>query len=148
MHQRWEIETAFLEIKPTILGGKVRRARTPTGVVQEIYALLLTYQVPRTAMTDATDTRPGIDPDRTGFTIALHAAHDQVVQAAGVIADTVALVGAIARLILANLLPDPRAQTSPRVIKQAISKYNTRSIVDRTSYKATIDIDILAPPSP
>jgi hypothetical protein len=72
-------------------------------------------------MTDATDTRPGIDPDRTGFTIALHAAHDQVVQAAGVIADTVALVGAIARLILANLLPDPRAQTSPRVIKQAIS---------------------------
>jgi transposase InsO family protein len=29
-HQRWEIETAYLEIKSTILGGRVLRARTPT----------------------------------------------------------------------------------------------------------------------
>jgi len=49
-HQRWEIETAFLEIKSTILGGKVLRARTPTGVIQEIYALLVTYQVLRIAI--------------------------------------------------------------------------------------------------
>jgi len=82
-HQRWEIETAFLEIKSTILGGKVLRARTPTGVVQEIYALLVTYQILRTVMADATDTRPDIDPDRAGFTIAPHAARDQIVQAAG-----------------------------------------------------------------
>ncbi|MGH3828910.1 MAG: transposase [Pseudonocardiaceae bacterium] len=41
-HDRWEIEPAFLELKQTILGGRVLRARTPTGVEQEIYALLLT----------------------------------------------------------------------------------------------------------
>ena len=70
-HQRWEIETAYLEIKSTILGGRVLRARTPAGVTQEIYALLTCYQLLRTAMTDATDSRPGIDPDRAGFTIAL-----------------------------------------------------------------------------
>jgi len=34
-------------------------------------------------MADATDTRPDIDPDRAGFTIAPHAARDQIVQAAG-----------------------------------------------------------------
>ncbi|WP_311137304.1 IS4 family transposase [Streptomyces sp. I6] len=28
-HQRWEIETAYLELKSTILGGRVLRARTP-----------------------------------------------------------------------------------------------------------------------
>jgi transposase IS4-like protein/DDE family transposase len=37
-HQRWEIETAYLEIKSTVLGGRVLRARTPTGVAQEVYA--------------------------------------------------------------------------------------------------------------
>jgi hypothetical protein len=30
-HQRWEIETAYLELKSTILGGGVLRARTPTA---------------------------------------------------------------------------------------------------------------------
>jgi hypothetical protein len=148
-HERWEIETAFLEIKSTILGGKVLRARTPAGVVQEIYALLVTYKALRTVMADATDTQPCINPDRAGFTIALHAARDQITQAAGVLADTVIdLVGAIGRLVLTNLLPDRRVRTSPRVVKRAISKYNTRGTVDRTSYKATISIDILMTQTP
>jgi hypothetical protein len=136
-HQRWEIETAYLEIKSTILGGRVLRARTPTGVVQEVYALLVTYQLLRTVMADATDTQPGIDPDRASFTIALQAARDQLMQAARVIADTVIdLVGGIGRLVLANLLPDRRVRTSPRVVKRAISKYNAKGTVDRTTYKA------------
>lgn len=148
-HERWEIETAYLEIKSSILGGRVLRARTPAGVAQEVYALLITYQLLRTAMTDATDTRPGIDPDRAGFTIALHAARDQVVQAAGVIAGTsIDLAGAIGRAVLANLLPDRRLRVNPRAVKRAISKYNTRGTINRTSYNATIIIDILAGPAP
>ncbi|MBF6303124.1 IS4 family transposase, partial [Nocardia amamiensis] len=43
-HQRWEIETSYFELKSTILGGRVLRARTPVGVAQEVYALLITYQ--------------------------------------------------------------------------------------------------------
>jgi len=35
-HERWEIETAYLELKSTILGGRALRARTPDGVEQEI----------------------------------------------------------------------------------------------------------------
>jgi len=46
-HQRWEIETAYFELKSTILGGRVLRARTPSGLSQEIYALLVTYQALR-----------------------------------------------------------------------------------------------------
>src|SRR6202012_1529673 len=38
-HERWEIETAYLELKSTMLGGRVLRARTPGGVEQEAYAL-------------------------------------------------------------------------------------------------------------
>jgi hypothetical protein len=148
-HDRWEIETAYLEIKSTILGGRVLRARTPAGITQEIYALLTTYQILRLAMTDATDSQPGLDPDRASFTIALHTARDQLIQATNIIAETtIDLVGAIGRLVLANLMPDRRLRTSPRVVKRAISKYNAKSVVDHTTYKATISINILAPPTP
>jgi hypothetical protein len=75
-HQRWEIETAFFELKSTSLGGQVLRARTPTGVNQEIYALLITYQALRIAISDAALTRPDVDPDRASFSIALNAARD------------------------------------------------------------------------
>jgi hypothetical protein len=147
-HQRWEIETAYLELKSTILGGRVLRARTPAGIDQEIYALLITYQILRTAMADATTCVPGTDPDRASITIAWQTARDQVIQAAGIIASTVIdLIGTIGRHVLAGLLPDRRLRTSPRIVKRAISKYQARGPgIDRTSYKATISIDILIPP--
>ncbi|MEU7004927.1 IS4 family transposase [Nonomuraea sp. NPDC046570] len=148
-HHRWEIETAYLEIKSTILGSRVLPARTPEGVRQEIYALLTTYQVLRMAMTDATAAHPGIAPDRASFTVALNTARDQVIQTAGVIAGTVIdLIGTIGRQVLAHLMPERRIRTSPRVVKRAISKYNARGTIDRTSYKATISIDIHMPPEP
>jgi len=100
-------------------------------------------------MADATSTQPGIDPDRASFTIALQAARDQLVQAAGVIATTaIDLVGKIGRAVLDNLLADRRLRVSPRVVKRAISKYNARGpTINRTSYKATLRIAILTPPS-
>ncbi len=146
-HQRWEIETAYLEIKSTLLGGRVLRARTPQGVAQEVYALLVTYQVVRLCMADAAAARAGVDPDRVSFAIAVNTARDLVVQAAGVVSGAVIdLVGVIGRRVLADLLPGRRVRVRPRVVKRAISKYNAKGVVDRTSYKATISIDVLVPP--
>lgn len=148
-HQRWEIETVYLELKSTLLGGRVLRARTPAGLDQEMYALLTTYQAIRLAMADATATRPDTDPDRASFSIALHTARDLVIQATGVIADTVIdLVGTIGQHVLADLMPDRRVRTRPRIVKRAISKYNAKGTIDRTSHKATISIDILTTPDP
>jgi hypothetical protein len=151
-HQRWEIETAYLELKSTILGGRVLRARTPAGLEQEIYALLVTYQALRIAICDATIGRPDVDPDRGSFTIALNAARDQLVAATGVMTDTVIdLVGAIGRQVLADLLPDRRCRTTPRVVKRAISNYVAKTALGRLrgpSYRATISIDILTDPDP
>lgn len=144
-HQRWEIETAYLELKSTILGGRVLRARTPDGVDQEIHALLIVYQVLRTAMVDATDSRPGLDPDRASFTTALHAARDQITQAAGIIADTVIdLVSAIGERVLTDLLPDRRIRFKARMIKRSNSRYQARGPrIDRRTYKATTSIDVI-----
>jgi Insertion element 4 transposase N-terminal/Transposase DDE domain len=149
-HQRWEIETAYLELKSSILGGRVLRARTPAGIAQEVYALLACYQILRIAITDAIEAAGGIDPDRGSFTIALNAARDLLTQAAGIIAGTIIdLIGAIGRRVLASLLPDRRLRVSPRIVKRAISKFQARGPnINRRSYKATLDINILAAPGP
>jgi hypothetical protein len=149
-HQRWEVETTYLELKSSILGGRVLRARTPTGIDQEVYALLVTYQILRLAIADATGTQPDVDPDRASFTIALQTARDQLVKAAGVLAEAVIdLVGTIGRHVLDNLLPDRRLRVAPRIVKRAISKYNARGPnINRTSYKATLSIDILDQSTP
>ena len=137
-HRRWEIETSYLELKSTILGGRVLRARTPDGIAQEIYALLVTYQALRIAMSDATATA-----DRAGFSIALNTARDQVIQASGIIADTtIGLIGKIGHAVLDHLLPPRRRRTSPRVVKRAISKHRAKGPIDRNSYNITVDITI------
>jgi hypothetical protein len=151
-HQRWEIETAYFELKSTILGGRVLRARTPSGTQQEIYALLITYQALRIAISDAVLTRPDIDPDRGSFSIALNAARDQLTAARGVLTDTaptavIDLVGELGRQVLDHLLPQRRSRTNPRVVKRAISVYaaNTaRGRIRAPSRSTAITIDVLS----
>jgi transposase IS4-like protein/DDE family transposase len=151
-HQRWEIETAFFELKSTILGGRVLRARTPPGLQQEIYALLVTYQALRIAISDAVLTRPDVDPDRGSFSIVLNAARDQLIAAMGVLSDTTAddvvdLVGVLGRHILDHLMPERRSRTNPRVVKRAISVYAANTARGRArapSRKTAITIDILS----
>jgi hypothetical protein len=151
-HQRWEIETAFLELKSTTLGGRVLRARTPAGIGQEVYALLTAYQALRLAMTSATDSDPHTNSDRASFTIALNTARDQVIHAAAVIAGTVIdLVGTIGRAVLNDPLPERRTRISPRVVKRAISKHRAKGDIDRTNHPAatiTITTRLTTNPEP
>ncbi|MFJ2722716.1 transposase [Streptomyces sp. NPDC087437] len=144
-HERWEVESAYFAIKKSMLGRRVLRSRTLPGIAQEIYALLTVYQVIRITIADATETA-GADPDRGSFSAALQAARDQVIQAAGVIADTtIDLVGAIGRAVLDHLMPARRLRLSPRAVKRPLSRYAYKSLrVDRRTYKATISIDILS----
>ena len=146
-HERWEIESAYYALKKTMLGRRVLRARTMAGIAQEIYALLTAYQAIRIAITDATAAVPGADPDRASFSIALQAARDQVIQAAGVIADTIIdLAGAIGRAVLDHPMPRRRLRLSPRAVKRPKSRYAYKSLrIDRRTYKATVSIDILTP---
>jgi hypothetical protein len=143
-HQRWEIETSYLELKSTILGGRVLRAATPAGVTQEVYALLITYQALRTTLADASLTRPDIHPDRLSLTVALHAARDQIVGATEAIAHTsIDLIGRIGAIALHHPLPARRSRSCPRAVKRAISKHRAKGTIDRTNHTTTITIEIL-----
>jgi hypothetical protein len=94
-------------------------------------------------MTGATDHDPDVAPDRASFKTALNTARDQIIQATGVIADTIIdLMGVIGRAVLTDPLPERRTRISPRVVKRAISKHRAKGVIDRTNHKASITISL------
>lgn len=145
-HERWEIETAYCELKSTMLGGRVLRGRYPAAVEQETWAILATYQALRIAITDAVLEGPGIDPDRASFTLALHTAREQVIHLVGAQSVVVTdLAGQIGACVLADPLPARRYRTRQRVVKRAISKHRGKGPgIDRRTYPATLRTQILA----
>jgi hypothetical protein len=65
--ERWEIETAFDELKTHLRGRAiVLRSKTPDLVTQELYGLLLAHSVVRGLMHEAA-LGAGIDPDTVSF---------------------------------------------------------------------------------
>lgn len=114
---------SFLALKDTLFAGHVLRSADPSGLEQELWALLTLYQILCRNMVDAVESRPGTDPDRASFTIALHAAAEQVMTAQGILgpADD---VGEIGRSALAALHPTRRPRTSARKAKRPMSQYN------------------------
>ena len=70
-HDRWEIEVAFDELKTHMLQRKeALRSRKPEGVIQELWGLLLTYNLVRREMAFAADEH-GVEPSRISFTSAM-----------------------------------------------------------------------------
>src|SRR5439155_2079911 len=130
-------------------GGYVLRSRGRAGAEQELWALLTVYQALRMAMTAATGTVPGTDPDRASFTVALEAAREQVIAARGIEdpgrpGDT----GRIGRTVLACLLPARRARYSARKVKCSTTRYRPRD-QDRPELPTRItrvQVTITAPP--
>ncbi|WP_328903006.1 IS4 family transposase [Streptomyces sp. NBC_00441] len=150
-HQRWEHESAYYALRHTIMNGRLFRSGDRAGVEQEMWSLLTLYQVLRTAMVEAAEALPGTDPDRCGFTIALHTARDQVVLAADVIPSDLGSAGLIGRRVLAGLLPPRRPRVNTRKVKSPMSRYSERQMDGRPDTSRTVtdlDITILEPPAP
>jgi hypothetical protein len=150
-HERWEIESAYLALRHTMLDGHVLRSGDRAGLEQEVWALLTLYQLLRMAMTTAVETRPGTNPDRASFTSALQSARDQVTAAAGVYPDPdhpTDLLGVIGRAVLATLLPARRARYSARKVKCTTSRYLHRDDGRPAASTAItwIDIHMHTPP--
>jgi hypothetical protein len=123
-HERWEIESAYLALRHTLLDGRVLRSGDRPGIEQELWALLTLYQLLRMAMVSAVETRPGTNPDRASFTSALEAARDQLTAAAGIC--PAAQHGVICQTVLSTLLPARRPRYSARKVKCATARYLSR----------------------
>ena len=148
-HERWEIETAYLALRHTLLNGHVLRSGDQPGLEQETWALLTLYQLLRMAMVDAVETQPGTDPDRASFTSALETARDQLTAAAGVCtAGPAGQPGVIGRAVLATLLPARRPRYSARTVKCSTSRYHEHddSRPQLPAVITAIDITMRTPP--
>lgn len=122
-HERWEIETAYLSIRHTMLDQRVLRSGDPAGLAQEIWAILTVYQALRTIMYDAATTVAGTDPDRMSFVLALETARTHTGLAH--LGEPTDLPGDIGRAVLACPNPARRPRYRIRKLKSPGVRYGT-----------------------
>ncbi len=123
-HERWELELGYDEIKTEILDREETiRSKSPTTVAQELWGILLAYNLVRLEMERVAD-EAGVDPTRISFIAALHLICDEWLWCA------VASPGAIPKHLrnlrakLARLvLPPRRPRSYPRAVKIKMSSY-------------------------
>jgi len=151
-HQRWEIETCFFGLRHTLAGRTVLRSGDQFGIAQEMWALACIWQILTTVMTDAAATRPGMDPDRCSFTIALAAARDSVIRADHIGGHPDPLRGTIGTAVLDRPLDARRPRIAARVLKAPGSRYPKHRPEDprpaRGTAIDTIDTLIQPPATP
>lgn len=126
-HERWEVELVVDETDThQRLAGRPLRSQKPVGVIQELYALLLAHYVIRFLMHEAA-LAAGVDPDRLSFTHAV-----QVLQAAipefqmAARDDLPHLYARLLRDMAAELLPERRLRSNPRVVKRKMSNFRLK----------------------
>lgn len=123
--QRWEIELGYREMKQTLLQNRLTlRSKKPDMVRQELWGVLLAYNMVRFQMAQMAYTLKGVEPNELSFT-----------QAAGFILKELMLMpyvspGRIPEVIRGMLamapafvLPARRERKYPRVVKKRPQRY-------------------------
>lgn len=123
-HQRWEEELALDEIKTHLSGREVPiRSKTPAGVVQEVYGLVLAHYVIRRVMQDAAVTGC-IDPDRLSFSNSLRVVQCHLPEAPRRPAPE--WYGRLVREVRRQELRPRQQRWYPRVIKRKMSNWRKK----------------------
>jgi hypothetical protein len=123
-HERWEEELALDEIK-THLGSRAVpiRSKTPAGVVQEVYGLMLAHYVVRRVIHDAAVVATR-DPDRISFTDSLRVLQCQLPESPHVATET--WYQGLLREVRRQELRSRRERWYPRVIKRKMSNWKKK----------------------
>lgn len=125
-HERWEIELGYDEVKTDLLERQEAiRSRTTTGVRQELWGVLLTYNLIRLEIVSIAEEAK-VPPTRISFVMAMRLIRDEWAWCA------VARPGAIPRHlrelraeVLRFVLPPRRSDRCyPRVVKSRASPYD------------------------
>jgi hypothetical protein len=127
-HQRWEQELMFDEQKThhdPVRPGKAAQLRsgTPTGIVQELYALSLGHFVTQALRVEAA-RHEQLDPDRISFTGTLRVLRCRLPECASRQPESLATW--YRRLLLEiseQVIEQRRCRINPRVVKHQVSNY-------------------------
>jgi len=123
-HERWEIEIGNDELKTHQLHRLVHlRSRTPCGILQEMYGILLAYNAVRFLMHQAA-LSVDIDPRRLSFIHAVRVLRETapLLRAAPAARLPTLYAGMIAH-IARGILPLRDNRINPRVIKKKMSNF-------------------------
>lgn len=125
--QRWEIEPGYREIKQGLLAGETTlRSKQPTLVRQEVWGVLIAYNLLREEMRQMAQALE-VQPQRVGFQWAALAIVTLLrycpLETPGTLPKRLALLREQARLYL---LPPRRKRSYPRQVKPRAAKYPTK----------------------
>lgn len=123
-HERWEIEIGNDELKTHQLDRLVHlRSRTPCGVVQELYGILLAYNAVRYLMHEAA-LSVDIDPRQLSFIHAVRVLRETApLMRAAPTSRLPILYHAMIRHIAQGRLPHRDGRIHPRVVKRKMSNF-------------------------
>lgn len=124
--QRWEIELGYREIKQTLLqSAHILRSKQPEMVRQELWGILLAYNLVRIAMIDAVKEEEGLESSRLSFS---HCARHVMVYLLTIPVSSPGNLpkhyAALMETLRLFVLPDKRPERKyPRVVRKKPSKY-------------------------
>jgi len=123
-HQRWEIEIGNDELKTHQLNRPVDlRSRTPCGVLQELYGILLAYNAVRSFMHEAA-LSIDIDPRRLSFIHAVRVLRETAPLMRAAATERLPLLyAAMIQHIAQHVLPPRDNRINPRVVKKKMSNF-------------------------
>jgi hypothetical protein len=125
-HARWEVELAVDEIKTHQRPPTPLRSRTPVGVVQELYGLLLAHYAVRALMAQAATTA-GLAPTRLSFLAALRLVRTTAADLQRAAPrDRPGLYRRLLADLAATPLPPRRDRLNPRVVKRKMSNFHLK----------------------
>lgn len=125
-HERWEFELANDEVKTHQLTKDMPtplRSRTPVGVVQEFYGLMIAYNAVRQLMHEAAQSVK-IEPDQLSFIHAVRVIRETIpIMRAAPVGQLPILYRAMIGSIASGKLPPRRNRINPRVVKVKMSNF-------------------------
>jgi hypothetical protein len=128
-HERWEEELAIDELKTHLKERPVLHSQTPTGVVQEIYGLLLGHYVVRKLIFEAAQEE-GIPPRNLSFTSTLKILRCRLPEVPKSPAGQKEWYRKLLAEIGEQRLQKRRDRNNPRVVRRKMSKWDKKQPKD------------------
>ena len=126
-HKRWEIEITIDEVDTHQRRAlQPLRSRTPLGVLQELYGLLIAHYAVRKVMHDAA-VQAGLAPDRLSFIKSLRILRNAIPEFQIIDqAHKILLYKRLLRDISRAKLPERDNRSNPRVVKRKMSGFDKK----------------------
>ena len=141
-HDRWQVELVIDENDTHLrLSARTLRSQTPTGVIQELYALLVAHTLLRRLMLGAA-TQHALAPTTLSFTATLRLVDETLVPLSVVSASRRQDMLADLRQELATFrLPKQRVRIQARVVKRTRSRYERKKPEHLHAPPLELDLD-------